>query len=387
MVIVQLSAGLGNQLSSYSVGRAIAHKLNAELKIDFVGQHKEYIKGRHDHFYLPFFNVSAELATPEEIRRVKEKGKHLIRLTGSEKPQDDIYVLQVFLPIQDFADIRDVLLKEFTLKKPLSLNAEAWKQKILSAECAVSLHIRRGDFLAPFHIHIYGMLPLDYYKICVDELKKSFSNLTVFVFSDDLKWAQENLKLDVSTEFVGGCESAEEDLVLMSLCKHNIVANSTFSWWGAWLNANPVKKIFAPDHRGRNYTHEPLIPKTWIKIPVDYEKSVPDSFPPLLSIILYVEKNDSRLALATSGILNQTFRDYELILVDDTSNEDIHHNIEGVKKATLIKEPKKLGKAKACNIALARSRGEYVLFLSEEDILIQKMNSRLGHLYDLFHVQ
>lgn len=391
MVIVQVNGGLGNQISCYAAGRSIAHKLNAELKIDYAGRSIQYKQGFHDHYRLGEFNIQSQLATPEEISRVKEKGKRRTLLTGSENSQDDIYVPMIWVPYDEkyFKDVVDILCQEFTLKNPLTSKAEAWKQKILSAECSVSLHVRRGDFLIPMHVHIYGILPLDYYGTCVERLKKSFSNLTIFVFSDDLKWARENLKLDVPMEFVEGCATDDEDFALMRLCKHNILANSTFSWWVGYLNPNPDKKIFIPDHRGRNYTHELAIPKNWIKIPVDYEKGVPDNVPPFLSIIFYVENAESEVDLSHSGILDQTYRNYEIILVDNTAgklSENFYQQFNAVRKVIIIKENQKIDRAKAYNLALQRSRGVYVLFLHEKDIILRQMNSRLCYQIERFRL-
>lgn len=367
MIIVSLIGGLANQLYQYAAGRRAAHKLNTELKIDR-SKKATYKPGAHHGGYrLGAFNVQSTLATPEEIERVKKDGQRKLPLSDSdfENFQGDIFYSNLRMDEKYFADIRDLLLKEITLKDPLSPVAQAWREKILAAECAVSLHIRRGDFLVSFRLHTYGHLPLDYYETCVAELKKVVPNFTVFVFSNDLKWVEENLKLDVPMEFVKGCPSDDEEFVLMSLCKHNIIANSGFSWWAAWLNQNPDKKVFSPDHRGVHHTHEISLPKSWTKIPVDYGKTLPDSLPPLLSVIFYVENDNPKVALKNSGILSATVCDYELILIDDTAADDENslRDFEDVRRLTLIKGNKKIGKAAAYNAALNLSRGIFILFM------------------------
>ena len=189
-----------------------------------------------------------------------------------------------------FADIADIIRKEFTLKNPLSPVAETWKDKILSAECAVSMQFRRGDFFSFGNSPQFAVVPFEYYYTALKQLAEP--NLTVFVTSDDLPWCKENLKLDVPTEFVEGCK-AHEQLYLMSLCEHNINANSTFSWWTAWLNQNPDKKVFVPIpntffdenrlYRGftpTHYKYSSLDSERWIRIPFDYDKRLNKPLPP-----------------------------------------------------------------------------------------------------------
>lgn len=178
-----------------------------------------------------------------------------------------------------FADIADIIRQEFTLKNPLSSTAKFWRLKILAAKCPVSMQFRRGDFLRLGHLPQFAVLPLEYYFTALNQLTESYP--TVFVFSDDLNWCKENLKFDVLTEFVEGCKDYEQ-LYLTSLCKHNINANSTFSWWSSWLNQNPDKKVFVPIpntffdinrlYRGftpTHYKYSSLDSERWIRVPFD----------------------------------------------------------------------------------------------------------------------
>ena len=108
-----------------------------------------------------------------------------------------------------FADIADILRREFTLKNPLSESARRWKKKILSCECSVSMHFRHGDFME-YKQDIFALLPLEYYYECVNRLKQQEKNFTVFVFSNNLKWCKENLR-------VGGC--IKQNLSKAKVCK------------------------------------------------------------------------------------------------------------------------------------------------------------------------
>ena len=244
MVIVELHGALGNQISEYAVGRCLAHKLNTELKLNFRGRFKEPAPGRRDHYRLGAFNIQESFATPEEVDYVRKTGKRILTLKDPQNFQGDIFIPPLYLPNDEyFSDIADILQKEFTFKASLSPKAETWRKKILSNECSVSLHFRRTDFLHAFTVQIWGSLSTDYYETCIKQLKEMYPNVTAFIFSDDLQWVKENLRLDVPTEFVEGCETDDEDFYLMTLCKHNILANSTFSWWAGYLNTNPDKSL------------------------------------------------------------------------------------------------------------------------------------------------
>ena len=267
----------------YAAGRRLAHSLNTELKIP------------NKNYGLNAFNIQANFATPEEITATKlvqypEGGGALSSFIPQVLELPDNTQLQGWFENERyFADIADIIRKEFTLKNPLSPAAELWPQKLLAAECAVSMHFRRGDFLKLGDYPQFAVAPLEYYFTALKQLAEP--KPTVFVFSDDLPWCRANVKLDVPTEFVEGCKNYE-DLHLMSLCKHNINANSTFSWWGAWLNQNPDKKVFVPIpntffnenrlYRGftpTHYKYDSLDSERWIRIPFDYDKRLNKPLP------------------------------------------------------------------------------------------------------------
>ena len=134
---------------------------------------------------------------------------------------------------------------------------------------SISLHVRRGDYLSAGHYTCLGKT--DYYNKAIHYIKENVSNPVFYVFSDDIEWCQNNLELPVDSVFVNWNtgENSFRDMQLMSLCKHNIIANSSFSWWGAWLNGNPDKKVVAPYHfyrKGSGYDDSHLVPENWHKI-------------------------------------------------------------------------------------------------------------------------
>lgn len=137
-------------------------------------------------------------------------------------------------------------------------------------ENSVSIHVRRNDYL--LHTHIYPILSIDYYKRALLELnKRGVFYDKVYVFSDDIEWCKSNFNFIKNIHFISGYNDIV-DLYMMSECKHNIISNSTFSWWAAYLNKNLDKKIicsdtwFNPCHEIKNFVYSDLIPEEWIKI-------------------------------------------------------------------------------------------------------------------------
>ena len=212
LVIVFIMGGIGNQLWQYAAGRRLAHKWNTELKLDL--SYFYYDKFRP--FDLDKLNIKASVATPEEIERVKKFCRY--PQIGHERNSDDHELMPEVLDYPDntylfgywtheeyIADVADILRRELTLKQPLSTAAQPWKEKILAAECSVSLHVRHGDFIYNPRVKADNFtLPLDYYRECVNQLKAQYKNLTVFLFSDDPQWCKENLRPGVPMECVSG---------------------------------------------------------------------------------------------------------------------------------------------------------------------------------------
>ena len=373
MIVTRLTGGLGNQLFQYAVGRCLAHRLNTELKLDIAVL--ENSKNSHHTFYkLNNFNVIENIATPEEIKSLAEVHEK-IEYEGTFIPQildaeDNSYLTGYWQNEEYFQEIRDILLEDFTLKNYLGKNSAAWQEKILNANCAAAVHVRHGDYLAYTGKNYQGILPVNYYRTCVNELKKICPDVTLFIFSDDIEWCKQNFNFGLPVEFVTGCEQDFEEMYLMSCCKHNIIANSTFSWWGAWLNKNPDKKIFTPIPKYiRAFPNDNVAPEKWIQIPVDYSLALP----PMLSVIVYVEDNLSSVNSSLSSVIMQNFRDYEIIIVNNSGDgsEKILRKFAVYPNVTLLNCDPTAGKFFAYNKGLDAARGDYVLFLSAKDFINQ----------------
>jgi len=181
---------------------------------------------------------------------------------------EDWYIEWYFQSEKYFKDYEQEIRKDFNfIIKPSEKNIDTIK--IIKNSNSVSLHIRRWDYLLNKNSYIW-FLWLEYYKKSIKIIKGKIENPTFFVFSDDINWVKENLKISNKVYYIdwNKWNKSYEDMRLMSLCKHNIIANSSFSWWGAWLNSNKEKIVIAPkkwfNSNIRDYSD--IIPEKWIKI-------------------------------------------------------------------------------------------------------------------------
>jgi hypothetical protein len=263
------------------MGRKLAVIRNCELVLDKSG----YQQYKIHNFELDRFHVDGTCYT--KASQFKNWLAKKLSLT-SEIPvfkerffQFDDSALKIDPPIiidgywqseKYFKDIRSTLLKDFTLKKNADKENLSWLE-LIQERPSVSLHIRRGDYLTNQHANAFhGTLPLTYYQNAVSKIQQCENELRYFVFSDDPQWVSENLKLDGQAYYISNnMTQGYEDLRLMKNCKYNVIANSSFSWWGAWLNENPDKKVYAPDRWFKDPTvnTKDVLPQEWIITPIN----------------------------------------------------------------------------------------------------------------------
>jgi hypothetical protein len=291
MIIVKLIGGLGNQFFQYALGRNLAIKNNTELKLD-ISEFEDYKLHKYG---LHHFNIVENIVTKKDLMRIKMPSSRLrnffvdvnFKLTGKQplfykeesyfhfdpgklNLPDNVYLVGYWQSEKYFEDIKSIIRKEFTIKtQPDPINTKAGEQ-ISSCE-SVSVHVRRGDYIMnPATNQIHGVCSTDYYYRAIDRLIKNVDNPHFFVFSDDPAWARNNLKFDYATMFLAhnGPDKSYEDLRLMSMCKHHITANSSFSWWGAWLSGNKDKIVIAPKKWFNQSNHEArdIIPDSWYRL-------------------------------------------------------------------------------------------------------------------------
>ena len=285
MIIVNIKGGLGNQMFQYALGRTLSLKNKDVLKLDISGlDHAKDVGDTHRPFVLDVFTIQNDIANEHEIRKIKYpygiiskigrsidfkilRHTHVLFEEEILKKTGDLYLDGYWQSPRYFENNRDVLLKDFTLKE-MPRTMETIKNQM--SECpSVSLHVRRGDYVTNPRVgREFGMCSIDYYREAIAYMQKHIDAPHFFVFSDDMAWAKQNLPLEEEHTFVeDSALRTVDDLVLMSACKHNIIANSTFSWWGAWLNTNPNKIVIAPKPWFDNSPYDSsLLPHSWIHI-------------------------------------------------------------------------------------------------------------------------
>lgn len=288
MLTINLKGGLGNQMFQYALGRRLSLERNETLALDTTTLHRAQEVGDvYRPFALDAFRIDAHIITPEEAARRKypygllSKGLHLFRLKVLRqtyvgwhpellKQYRCLYFDGYFQSPKYFEDIRQILLKDFSLVKPFNTTT-AQIAAYMGETNSVSVHVRRSDYITNHRArNAQGICSLEYYANAVRKIQESITNPVWFIFSDDIQWVKEELSLPGETIYVSGAGiSDQEELLLMSTCKHNIIANSSFSWWGAWLNQNPNKMVIAPTpwFDIRKNEHKDLIPEKWILLP------------------------------------------------------------------------------------------------------------------------
>ena len=288
MHIVKFQGGLGNQMFQYAFG----HALSPQVSFDF-SWFAEVKKGSGStvrEYGLDVWRCTVCRASEEDVsacqRTVQSHVPKLIRkwlhLPKYRSPQKIVERGSFYRPEfmtqsglfegyfqceNYFSSIRQQLLADFTSTADIGKKNNALLAKILSCN-AVSLHIRRGDYLKLKNF--YALCSPDYYFAAMTRIMKSLGDCQFFVFSDDPAWARQNIRAVSPMIFVdwNTGKSAYCDIWLMKHCKHNITANSSFSWWGAWLNENPNKLVISP----RNWFAEKaanrndIVPQSWVRL-------------------------------------------------------------------------------------------------------------------------
>lgn len=288
MVVSRLIGGLGNQMFQYAAGRSLAIANSCELKLD-VSDYKNYTL--HNGFELDLFNIRAGVATVDEVSSLVNVRSRLFRLLSKKlglknkshflersfsydpdffNIKNSVYIDGYWQSYKYFESIASQLRAELTPKNPLSGLNLVVSQRITQVN-AVSLHIRRGDYVSNNATNkVHGFLGLKYYEEAINVIANKVSNPYFFVFSDDIAWAKENLELTNNVSFIdhNTGKNSYEDMRLMSLCQHHIIANSSFSWWGAWLGQNPNKIVLYPDRWFATNDRDisTLCPPEWLRV-------------------------------------------------------------------------------------------------------------------------
>lgn len=266
MVIVNLTGQFGNQMFQYALGRHLQLQGKKVLYYkDYYNQHPE-----HDFALNRIFGVSIPEATTDQVLAYREdrhriidrirrklfgRHEHVFSEIGSASLDYKPQVFDVKKGIIDgywqsekyFLSISDVIREDFTFSAVSDRNTSLAEE--MKEVTSVSIHVRRGDYLGGFPV-----MDEAYYNPAMSYFLEKYKNVHFYVFSNDIEWCREHLKAEIIAFIdwnVG--KNSPIDMWLMTQCKHNIIANSSFSWWGAWLNENEGKEIIAP--------------KTWFTFP------------------------------------------------------------------------------------------------------------------------
>jgi hypothetical protein len=293
---VSIYGGLGNQMFQYALCLALNHKGNkSRILISnflYYDHHGGFNLSKAFKIRLPFqlnllnyfllhfkFIYKNRIAASLFRQLIKgyQKWKYNVYLEKEEFEYDSHVFDQksklfigVWQSIEYFTDIKDLLFQEFVFKIPKDEKNREIIDKIINSN-SVSVHIRRGDYLNSEWGKLLTVINgTTYFRNSIDYIEKKITKPHYFIFSDDIQWAKDNLKL-------AGCtyvdhnkgEASYIDMYLMSLCKHNIIANSTFSWWGAWLNKNRDKIVIMPDKWINRDIKQGIFPNNWIKLSVN----------------------------------------------------------------------------------------------------------------------
>lgn len=292
--IVKFNGGLGNQMFQYAFAFALADKFNVPIAFDF--SYFEDVKANENVqsrvFELGVFNLNCEMAGEEDLAKVKlpefkskfkntlakrfpkifginyvrEKYNYFFDKNLLNNP-DYVFYEGYFQNEKYFEHLRKELLEKFSIKIPLNEKNQLMLNKILETN-SVSLHVRRGDYVSLDYANkTHGVCSLDYYEKAIEYIAKKVKNPHFFLFSDDIDWVIQNLKLEYPFTVIDFNQGKGWfDLNLMKQCKHNITANSSFSWWGAWLNENPEKIVVAPKKWTVKKQKGNAVPREWAKL-------------------------------------------------------------------------------------------------------------------------
>jgi hypothetical protein len=295
MIVAKLMGGLGNQMFQYAFTRKLSSDLKTDLMLDISFLQDKSFKENFTYrdFELDVFKIQATLANESNLQKFSQnkfvKIIHHIYSFTPFKPQYqylrephfhffskalnssvNCYLDGYWQSEKYFSSIRKELLAEFSPQKEVSDKTKELMLKINSCN-AISLHIRRGDYVTNAHNNSYhGTCSLEYYNRAISFMRNKITDAEFFIFSDEPAWFKENVKIDFPVQFIthNTGKNSYQDLILMSLCKHNIIANSSFSWWGAWLNQNQNKIVIAPKlwFNDKSKNTKDLLPENWVKI-------------------------------------------------------------------------------------------------------------------------
>lgn len=293
MIIFHVLGGLGNQMFQYAAGRSLSYKHGVQLFLD-VSDFGDY--DLHQGYEIArIFNCSAKTIRSCQLRdfmgwRSLKFARRLLRLPYASMLRGekfivephfhywteflslsyDLYLCGYWQSEKYFEAISDVIHSDFEFILPLmSKNEDIASQ--MSNSHSVSVHVRRGDYVTNITTNmVHGVCSREYYLAAIEYISQRVDNPVFYFFSDDMSWVKQNLLVNHQCKFIEHNSGAQSfnDMRLMSLCQHHIIANSSFSWWGAWLGKNREKIVVAPERWFLlpNINTEDVCPASWVRL-------------------------------------------------------------------------------------------------------------------------
>ncbi len=299
MILVRLMGGLGNQMFQYAAAKSVAVRNKTILKIDttLLEENKKHPHEivTHRELDLAIFDLPLMKATKEEVEyfngkkyrfligkiynkigSVKRKRNLIIEKDRSFNKNilrlgDNKCIVGSWQSEKYFKDIESEIRNLFTFKLPVLDTSKDFLNDIKSHD-SICLNVRRGDFVtSPLYSNTLGALTADYYIKAIEYFEGRVTRPKVFVFSDDMDWCKNNLKLKMPVCFVGHEHAGEKFgnyLQLMKNCNHFVIPNSSFGWWGAWLSKHQDKIVIAPKNwfKDAAMKDKDIVPENWIRI-------------------------------------------------------------------------------------------------------------------------
>lgn len=265
MLMIQMAGGMGNQMFVYALYKALLHE-GRDVCIEDFTHYKEI--NRYDNNLEDIFPLTYEKTTRTEYNRLtdssllpwyrirrklfgrKDKSyveKDAITFEKEVFEQEDCCFVGYWQSQRYFEKVQDDLRKDFTFNWDKFPHKAQEYRKQMEQTISVSLHVRRGDYLNEKFAPIYGGICTDaYYEAAKAYIKEKYPDCVFYLFTNDAEWGRTQENDNVVFVDCTGPDNAYVDMALMSCCKHNIIANSSFSWWGAWLNKNSDKAVIMP---------------------------------------------------------------------------------------------------------------------------------------------
>lgn len=295
MILIKLKGGLGNQMFQYSLAKILAQKNNCNILMDnsFFHNNVQNSIYTHRNFELSVFNISEKVALYSDIEyfhklSIKNKVfKHLglnypkvhdeqsFRYTSDVLTlKDPVYLKGYFQSYKYLMESEDLIRKIFSFSLDQIDNVNKNILFEIENSFSISVHVRRGDYIQDQATqNFHGNCDINYYLKSISFLASKNPECRLFFFSDDMDWVKKQFfHLPYRKRFIDHNidENSWKDMFLMSSCKHNIIANSSFSWWGAWLNNNKEKVVIAPIKwfatAEKKWDTADLIPPDWIRM-------------------------------------------------------------------------------------------------------------------------